>query len=97
MLESLNLPRTTGAYVIEVTPNGPADEAGLRGGDQPTDIPGLPAGGDLIVAADGQPIRSYGELVGFLMNYKSPGDPMALTVLRDGEEMELTVTLGKRP
>jgi len=97
MLETLNLPRTTGAYVIEVTPDGPAEAGGLRGGDQPTDIPGLPAGGDLIVAADGQPVRSYGELVGFLMNYKSPGDPIVLTVLRDGEEMDLTVTLGKRP
>jgi 2-alkenal reductase len=97
MMEALNLPRSTGAYVIEVTPSGPAEEAGLRGGDLPTDIPGLPGGGDLIVAADGQPVRSYGELVGFLMNYKSPGDPIVLTVLRDGEEIDLTVMLGKRP
>lgn len=95
--ELLGLPQSGGAYVLSVTPDGPADQAGLRAGDQPTEIPGLNAGGDLIIAADGRPVRVFGDLLSYLMENKSPGDVLVLTVLRDNEEQEVTVTLGKRP
>ena len=35
--EILNIPNTTGAYVLEVVPGGPADQAGLRAGTEPSD------------------------------------------------------------
>jgi 2-alkenal reductase len=97
LIDSLKLDRPTGAYVIEVTSGGPADQAGLLAGTERTDVTGLLAGGDLIIAADGKPIRNYSELVGYMMNNKSPGDQISLTVIRDGKEMQIDVTLGKRP
>lgn len=96
-MEALGLPQTTGAYVIDVVPGGPADQAGLRGGTQETSIPFLLAGGDLIIAMDGRPVRVFGDLLTYLMENKSPGDTITLTILRDNEQKEVTVTLGKRP
>jgi 2-alkenal reductase len=95
--EELNLPQSVGAYVDEVVSGGPADEAGLIGGSQPTNISGLLAGGDLIIAVDGRPVRVFGDLLGYLMENKSPGDSLVLTIIRDNEQKEVTVILGKRP
>ncbi|MEJ5202721.1 MAG: trypsin-like peptidase domain-containing protein [Anaerolineales bacterium] len=95
--EALGLPTAIGAYVVEVTRGGPADKAGLKGGSRQTSIPGLLAGGDLIIAVDGQPVRVFGDLLSYLMKYKSPGDTIVLTILRNGEKKEITLTLDKRP
>lgn len=95
--EALNLPRFTGAYVTTVTPGGPAEAAGLRGGTQETSIPRLLAGGDLIIAIDGQEVLQFSDLLSYLLNYKSPEDTVVLTILRGDEEIEVDLTLGKRP
>jgi len=97
LAETLGLPQSRGAYLVEVVSGGPADQAGLKAGTRDTSITGLEAGGDLITAIDGQPINTYADLIGYLMTKKSPGDKVALTILRDGKEMQVTVTLGKRP
>ncbi|NMC53341.1 MAG: PDZ domain-containing protein [Chloroflexi bacterium] len=88
----------SGAYVIEVVSGGPADEAGLQGGSlrQITDT-GLPVGGDLIIGVDGRPVRVFGELLSYVMTNKSPGDTISVTILRDGQEKEVVITLDKRP
>lgn len=95
--EALGLPRATGVYVTQVTPGGPADRAGIRAGDRPTTIPGLEAGGDLIVAVDGVPVKSFADFISYLLRNKSPGDTIVLTVLRDDRELQLSVLLDKRP
>ena len=94
---ALGLTQTSGAYLLEVTPGGPAEQAGLRGGTKTTDIPNLLAGGDLVVAVDGKPVIVYGDLISYVVNHKSPGDQIMLTIIRDGEQMEVPLTLGKRP
>jgi 2-alkenal reductase len=96
-MEALDLPRSTGAYVTSVTAGGPAERAGLRAGTVTTDLPLLNAGGDLIIAIDGQPVRTFGDLLAYLINYKSPGDTVLLTILRDDQELEVELTLDKRP
>ncbi len=96
-IEALGLNTYTGAYVINVVPGGPADKAGIKAGSTPTSIQGLNAGGDLIIAFDGKPVRTFDELLSYLITSKSPGDTAALTVLRDGKTLDITVTLGKRP
>ncbi len=96
-VEALNLPQTTGAYVLKVMPGSPADKAGLRGGTLPTAYPGLMAGGDLIVAIDGHPIRRFEDLLRYLINHKTPGEEVIFTIMRDGEQMDITVELSRRP
>ena len=95
-IEALGLQSFTGAYVTSVTPNGPADKAGIRAGDQSTSA-GLNAGGDLITAIDGQTIHNFDDLLRYLINNKAPGDTVVLTVLRSEEQVDVTVTLDKRP
>jgi S1-C subfamily serine protease len=95
--EALDLPQATGAYVSEVTPGGPADKAGLRGGTNPTYLPNVNAGGDLIIAIDGHEVKSFGDMLRFLLNNKSPGDTVRLTIIRENKEMEVNLILGKRP
>jgi len=97
LAEALGLPQSRGAYLVEVVTGGPADQAGLKAGTRDTSITGLKAGGDLITAIDGEPINVYADLIGYLMTKKSPGDKVVLSLLRDGKEMQVTVTLGKRP
>jgi len=95
--EALGLPRSTGAYITEVAYGGPADKAGLRGGFLTTDFPSLLAGGDLIIAIDNHPVSSFSEMLSYLINNTNPGDTVKLTILRDNKELELELTLDKRP
>ncbi len=98
-IQALGLTQTTGAYISQVTPGGPADLAGIKGADpnKPTSIQGLYAGGDLITAVDGHQIIQFDDLLAYLIDNKSPGDKVVLTVIRNGQKMDITVTLGKRP
>jgi 2-alkenal reductase len=95
--EALRLPRSSGAYVTDVTPDSPADRAGLHGATNPTDFPNLFSGGDLIIAIDGITIQTFSDLLSYLIQEKSPGDTITLTVMRQDQELELDLTLGKRP
>jgi S1-C subfamily serine protease len=94
---ALNFTQTTGAYITNVTPGGPAEQAGLHGGTQATSINGLNSGGDLIVAVDGLPVHIYGDLISYIHTKKVPGDQIILTIIRNGKQMEVPLTLGKRP
>ncbi len=96
-IEALGLNTYTGAYVLSVTPGGPADQAGIRGGSKPTSIDGLQAGGDIITAIDGHQINTFDELLSYLTTNKSPGDTVVLSVLRDGQPTDINITLGTRP
>jgi len=91
-----------GAYVATVLPGTPAAKGGLRGGSleiQNDSIGICPtaAGGDLITAIDGSPVARFDDLLVYLERYTSPGDTVALTVLRDGRTIEVEVTLAPRP
>jgi 2-alkenal reductase len=97
MVKELGLNQYTGAYVTSVVPGGPAEKAGIIAGTRPTKIPNLLAGGDLIIAIDGTPARTFDEMLAYLLTNKSPGDTVVLTVLRDNQPVDVTVTLDKRP
>ena len=97
VIQALGLTQDTGAYVTDVAVGGPADQAGIKGGTQPTSIQGLNAGGDLVIAIDGHPVMQYDDLIAYLIENKSPGDKVVLTVLRGTQKLDITVTLGKRP
>ncbi|GAP22259.1 trypsin-like peptidase domain-containing protein [Leptolinea tardivitalis] len=95
--EELGLTSTSGAYLIDVISGSPADQAGLIGGHTSTRIRGLQGGGDLIIAVDGRPVKVFGDLMSYIMTNKSPGDTITVRIIRDNQEKELTLTLGKRP
>jgi S1-C subfamily serine protease len=95
--EALQIPRSSGAYVTEVTPDSPADQAGILGGTNPTEFPNLFSGGDLIIKIDGTDILTFSDLLTYLIQQKSPGDTVTLTVIRQAEELEIDLELGKRP
>ncbi len=95
--ETLGLSRSSGVYITDVMLDGPADQAGLQAGTQETDIHGVRAGGDLIYAVDGHPVKDFNELTNYLIKNKSPGDEVELTVLRMDQVIKIVVTLGRRP
>jgi S1-C subfamily serine protease len=97
VIEALGLKVFNGAYVSGVVKGGPADKAGVIAGDKPTSMDGIFAGGDLITAIDGRPILTFDDLLRYLINNKSPGDTVVLTVLRGEKTVEITITLDKRP
>jgi len=97
-MEALGIPSDTiGIYIVAVTPNSPADKAGLRGGTKDSGISGLPAGGDIILSVDGRQTPHMSELLSYLIANKNPGDVVQMTILRDGQSKELNLTLGERP
>lgn len=95
--EFLGLPQANGAYIVEIVPGGPSDQAGLQAGNQSTPVAGFFAGGDLIIKVDQREVLEFSELLSYMMLNKKPGETMDVTVLRNGEEMVFTVTLGERP
>lgn len=95
-LEALGLPARGGVYIVQVIEGSPAAQAGLRAGDRSIGSSGLKAGGDLIIAVDDKVVRNFGDLMAYLLNTTRPGDTVTFTVLRDGQEVSIPVTLGSR-
>jgi S1-C subfamily serine protease len=90
---------TRGVLVVEVVDSGPADKAGLRGGDRVVIIDGIrtTVGGDIIIGVDETTINSFYDLVFYIERYKRPGDAITMTIIRENRMMELELILGARP
>jgi S1-C subfamily serine protease len=87
-----------GLLVLRVVAGGPADRAGIRGGDQIVRLGNvrIPLGGDIITAIDGQVMASSKEFVAYLETQKQVGDAVEVTIIRGGEERTVQVTLVER-
>jgi S1-C subfamily serine protease len=97
--KALKLPVEKGVLVNEVVKGGPADKAGIEGGDTEATIEGakVTLGGDIIIEVEGKPVASMEDVIN-AVNGAQPGDKMEVTVLRgNNEEKTVTVTLGVRP
>jgi S1-C subfamily serine protease len=98
LMSLLKLPLTPG-YLVEVVYDGsPADQAGVRGGDLSLVIQGEEylVGGDIVAAIQGQAVRTHEDFVTRVGALK-PGQKVRLTLFRDGQAKELTLTVGERP
>ena len=86
-----------GAIVSEVTPDGPAEKAGIRGGDEKV-IEGIPVPmGDVITGIEGDPVSSSEDVIE-VVNSVKPGEGLLMTVVTPGEkERRVKVTVGTRP
>jgi S1-C subfamily serine protease len=81
-----------GVLVMRVDPGGPAADAGLRPTER--DLQGNITLGDVITAIDNQPVRSTEDYFSALEGHK-PGDQVTLSIERDGQSRQVTVTLGE--
>ncbi len=88
-----------GVLIAEVTGGTGADQAGLRGGDHEVKVSGtaVKAGGDIIIAIDGYDLYTFDQLIAYLVRETEAGEQVTLTIVRDGRELEIPVTLGERP
>ncbi len=91
--ESLNLPEH-GLVITSVEEDGPADKAGLQGPDFEVMVDGspTPAGGDVIVAIDGEKVTSATQIQDLVFSHK-PNERIVVEVMRDGESVKVPVTL----
>jgi S1-C subfamily serine protease len=97
--DRLGLEEPRGFLVMEVVAGSPAEQAGIRGGDEEATIDGAPVmlGGDVIVGVDNKTVRKIDDILVYLQREKQVGDELQLTILRDGQEMQITAVLGARP
>jgi putative serine protease PepD len=98
LARALNLPVKEGVIVQSVVKGGPADKAGIEGGNTSATIDGtqVSLGGDIITEINGKKISGMDEVVN-IINAAKPGEEIELTILREGSTKTATVTLGKRP
>ena len=84
-----------GVLVISVREKSPAETGGLRGSSEVQGKSGQTTytGGDVITAVDGQPIDTMDGLISYLFNETEVGNTITLTVLRDGKEISVEITL----
>lgn len=97
-MQANHLSTQQGAYIQAITPGSPAEQAGLHGATSTVDMNGItvPVGGDVVIAADGTPIRNFSDLLAEI-SQKNPGDQIQLTILRNGQQQQVTVKLAPRP
>ncbi len=87
-----------GAMIAEVVKGGPADKAGLKGGNQRVQVGNMIVlvGGDIVVKADQHDVKTNDELIRYFRE-KKPGDTILLKVFRKDAFVDVKVTLGERP
>jgi S1-C subfamily serine protease len=97
--EKMGLPEARGFLVTSVVEGGPAEKAGIRGGDRVEIVEGvnMSLGGDVITHIDGKVVRKLEDLLTHLEYSKRPGEVAVLGIIREGKTATLTVTLGTRP
>jgi len=99
LASALNLSVLKGVVISAVVDGGPAERAGLKGGDRQVTVRGIPvrSGGDIITAIDGDAINSFDEMIAYLSARKQVGQTVTVTILRGSETLQVPVTLDERP
>ena len=100
LAQAMKLPTNTrGALVADVATGGPAEKAGLKGSTTQTTVNGnsTTIGGDVIIAIDGQAIKRMDDLIAYLNDNTKVGQKVSVTILRNGQQQNVDVTLAARP
>jgi S1-C subfamily serine protease len=92
-----DLEESRGLILRRVADGGPAD--GVLQGSSARSVDGtqVPVGGDVMVSFDGVSVSTIEGFASRLALETEPGETVPVTVLRDGEEVTVDVTLGERP
>jgi serine protease DegQ len=83
LADTLRLPKVAGALITEVVNASPADQAGIKPGD-------------VLTAVEGKPVNDYQSTLNSIAALQ-PGKTATLKVVRDRREMDVKVSVGKRP
>src|SRR6202521_130779 len=96
LADEIGLPADYGLLIVQVTPGGSADQAGLRGGSERAYLGNIPImlGGDLIVAIDGEKVVDEQDLSQMMNNHRA-GDTVKVTIYRNKKKMDVSVALGE--
>ncbi|MDS0473946.1 trypsin-like peptidase domain-containing protein [Natrinema sp. 1APR25-10V2] len=98
IIEANDLNVTSGVYVAGMMRGSPAsEELQEPTGFEIVNRQRVPVGGDVIVGIDGQRVETREELLGYVLTETRPGDTVDMTVIRDGERQNVSVTMGERP
>jgi serine protease Do len=98
--QAMNLPTDTlGALVVTVTPNSPASKAGIQGSTKTVTIAGqqVQVGGDVIIDINGNPIKSFNDLVDYILVQTNVAQTITMTIIRNGSQTSVQLTLEARP
>jgi S1-C subfamily serine protease len=96
LADEMGLPADYGLLILQVTPGGAADAAGLRGGTERAYLGNklIMLGGDLIVAIDGEKVEDEMDLSQMMNNHRA-GDTVKVTIYRDKKKMDVSVALAE--
>jgi S1-C subfamily serine protease len=96
---AMNTNVTYGVLIEQVTTGGPAANTGLKAGTTQASVDGssLTLGGDIIVAINGNRVRTSDDLSSYLEEYTLPGQTISLTIIRNNQSESISVVLGTRP
>ncbi len=98
MAKYLKVSVERGAMITEVVKGGPAEKAGLKGGNQRVQVGNMIVlvGGDIVVKADQHDVKTNDELIRYVRE-KKPGETILLKILRKDRPEEVKLILGERP
>jgi S1-C subfamily serine protease len=96
LADEIGLAADYGLLIVQVTPGGSADSAGLRGGTERAYLGNIPImlGGDLIIAIDDQKVQDEQDLSQMMNNHRA-GDTVKVTIYRNKKKMDVSVALGE--
>lgn len=90
---------TYGVLIEKTTSGGPADKAGLRGGQRVVSIDSQQyvLGGDIIISVNGTRIVNYDALLTYLEKNTVPGQTVSVGIVRSNSQLLVSVTIGALP
>jgi S1-C subfamily serine protease len=96
LADEMGLPADYGLLIVQVTPGGSAEQAGLHGGTERAYLGNtlIMLGGDLIVAIDGEKVEDEQDLAQMMNNHRA-GDTVKVTIYRNKKKMDVNVALSE--
>lgn len=96
--EEMDLDNSTGFMIMEIVDGGPAEAAGLQGPSRNATIDGaeVAVGGDVIIAINGEKVRGIADVLLYLARDAEVGETVDVTIIRDGEKIQVPLTLQSR-
>jgi S1-C subfamily serine protease len=100
--KAIKLHEPRGFLVVDADKGGPAAKAGIHGSNATSSRLGegreaVPLGGDVIISIDNTTVRKIDDLLGYLEESTAVGQMVTLTIWRNGQTMDVDVTLAPRP